>query len=95
MPARMQKTTHILNAASNLLGITLLIIAGLHITNQAQKSLADEVAWLSAVCFSMSCGLSYLSIRSPLELDRWEGWADRTFLLGIVTLVVAVLVLAL
>ena len=91
----MQKTTHILNAASNLLGITLLIIAGLHITNQAQKSVADEVAWLSAVCFSVSCGLSYLSIRSPLELDRWEAWADRTFLLGIVTLVVAVLVLAL
>jgi uncharacterized membrane protein YkgB len=91
----MQKTTHILNAASNLLGITLLIIAGLHITNQAQKSFADEVAWLSAVCFCASCGLSYLSIRSLLELDRWETWADRTFLLGIVTLVVAVLVLAL
>ncbi|CAN5797510.1 hypothetical protein BH11PSE6_BH11PSE6_19600 [soil metagenome] len=89
----MQKTTHILNAASNLLGITLLIIAGLHITNQAQKSVADEVAWLSAVCFSVSCGLSYLSIRSP-ETDRWEDWADRIFLTGIVSLVIAVLVLA-
>ncbi|WEJ99218.1 MAG: hypothetical protein P0Y59_20125 [Candidatus Sphingomonas phytovorans] len=91
----MPKTTHILNAASNLLGITVLIIAGLHITNQAQKSFADEIAWFSAVCFSASCGLSYLSIRATPEIDRWEDWADRIFLLGIVTLLGAVLVLAL
>jgi len=90
----MQKTTHILNAASNLLGIALLIIAGLHITNQAQKSFADEVAWLSAICFSVSCGLSYLSIRADSETDRWEEWADRIFLIGIVSLMMSVLVLA-
>lgn len=91
----MQKTTHILNAASNLLGITLLIIAGLHISDHAQKTLADEVAWVSALCFCASCCLSYLSIRSAAPMDRWDGWADRSFLTGIVTLVVAVLVLAL
>ncbi|MDB5707756.1 MAG: hypothetical protein JWN66_4872 [Sphingomonas bacterium] len=90
----MQKTTHILNAASNLLGITLLIIAGLHISDHAQKTFADEVAWVSALCFSTSCGLSYLSIRAGLVMDRWEGWADRTFLVGIVALVVSVLILA-
>ncbi len=90
----MPKTHHILNAASNLLGITLLIIAGLHISDKAQRTLADEVAWIGAVCFSASCWLSYLSIRSECESPRLEGLADKAFMLGMFTLLASVLVLA-
>lgn len=90
----MPKTHHILNAASNLLGISLLIIAGLHISDQARRTFADEIAWVGAVCFSASCWLSYMEIRAESEPGRWEGWADKVFMLGMVTLVVSVLVLA-
>lgn len=93
--SNLPKTHHILSSASNLLGITLLIIAGLHISNAAARTFADEVAWLGAVCFSFSCTLSYLSLRSDNESPRAERYADAVFMVGLLALVVAVLVLAL
>ncbi|MES2443000.1 MAG: hypothetical protein V4574_09230 [Pseudomonadota bacterium] len=89
------KSHHILSSASNLLGITLLIIAGLHISNTAARTAADEVAWIGAVCFSLSCGLSYLSLRSTAENPRPERYADAVFMVGLLALMVAVLILAL
>jgi hypothetical protein len=90
----MQKTHHILSSASNLLGITLLIIAGLHVANASAKSFSDEVAWIGALCFSLSCVFSYASIRSADESPRAERSADVAFMLGLVALMVAVLILA-
>lgn len=83
---------HILNAASNLLGVALIIIAGLHISNTAGKTLADEVAWIAAVCFSASCLFSYMSIRSSGNGASSELAADRIFLGGLVCIFVAVAV---
>ncbi|MET0364823.1 MAG: hypothetical protein ABW169_09215 [Sphingobium sp.] len=80
---------HILNAACNLLGISLLLIAGLHISNNADKTLADEVAWISAVCLSASCVFSYLSIRADND-PKHEGIADKVFLVGLFSLLAAV-----
>jgi hypothetical protein len=48
----MPKQPHILNAASNLLGIALLIIAGLNVSQIARHSIADEIAWVAAICLS-------------------------------------------
>jgi hypothetical protein len=90
----MQKTHHILSSASNLLGITLLIIAGLHVANASAKSFSDEVAWIGALCFSLSCVFSYASIRSADESPRAERIADVAFMLGLLALMVAVLILA-
>ncbi|MEI9851026.1 MAG: hypothetical protein WDN24_09475 [Sphingomonas sp.] len=90
----MQKTHHILSSASNLLGITLLIIAGLHVSNAAAKSLSDEVAWAGAICFALSCFASYLSIRSDAESTRSERFADSAFMSGLVSLIASVLILA-
>jgi hypothetical protein len=89
----MEPTHHILNAACNLLGISLLIIAGLHLTNSTGKTLADEVAWIAALAFSVSCCASYLSIRTP-DNPRYESFADKVFLVGLFTLLAAVGVLA-
>jgi hypothetical protein len=90
----MPRTGHILNAASNLLGIALLIIAGLHIANQSEKTFADEVAWIAAICFASSCFLSYLSIRNDTETVRLERWADAVFMIGMIALFGSVVVLA-
>ena len=91
----MSKTPHILNAASNLLGITLIIIAGLNVSGKASGTLADEIAWAAAVLFSLSCILSYLTLRTDDHTEQIEGWADRIFLFGLLSLLAAVLVLAL
>jgi uncharacterized membrane protein YkgB len=91
----MQKTHHILSSASNLLGITLLIIAGLHVANASAQSFSDEVAWVGAVCFTLSCVFSYASIRSENESPKAERVADVAYMLGLLSLIVSVLILAL
>ncbi|WP_298168916.1 hypothetical protein [Novosphingobium sp.] len=89
----MARTHHILNAASNLLGISLLLIAGLRISDSGGKTMADEIAWMSAAGFSISCFFSYLALREGPRAEVYEAVADRSFLVGLATLVVAVGVL--
>jgi multisubunit Na+/H+ antiporter MnhF subunit len=91
----MPRHTHILNAASNLLGIAFVIIAGLNVTRLTGRTFADEVAWAAAVLLSLSCLLSYLAIRSEPNGARAESWADIAFMLGLLALFGSVLVLAL
>ncbi|WP_420137172.1 hypothetical protein [Sphingomonas sp.] len=90
----MKRPSHILNAASNLLGIALVIIAGLNLSHVASTNFADEIAWVAAVCLATSCLLSYLAIRHDNRADSIEKWADRIFLLGLATLVGSIIVLA-
>ena len=90
----MPKSTHILNAASNLLGIAMLIVTGLKITEHSRGTYADEFALGAAVLLAVSCLLSYLAIRRA-EHSPLEDWADRIFLAGLIALVTAVAVLAL
>ena len=91
----MQRSTQILNAASNLLGIALVIIAGLNVSHIADQNFADEIAWSAAACLASSCLLSYLAIRHDRPAGRMERWADRVFLLGLTMLIASIIVLAL
>ena len=92
----MSKTTdHILNAASNLLGISVVIITGLKVTGHGERTLADEIAWLAAFCFALSCLLSYLDLRAEPEETPHEQRADRLFMAGLAALILAAAVLAL
>ncbi|MEO8175236.1 MAG: hypothetical protein ABI626_01080 [Sphingomicrobium sp.] len=90
----MPKHSQILNAASNLLGIALIIVTAIHVTGGSAGSTADEIAWLSAVCFSLSCLFSYVAIRAGSNAARFELWADRVFLVGLFGLLLAVTTLA-
>ena len=91
----MPRHHHILPAASNLLGIALIIITGLHVSGIGQHTVADEVAWLSAIALSLSCLFSWLAIRVEPAESRYADWADRVFFAGLVLLVAAVFALAL
>lgn len=90
----MPKHPHILNAASNLLGIALVIIAGLNVSRNSRNTGADEVAWAAAVSLSLSCLLSYLAMRADTPEHWYEPAADRVFLAGLLLLFGSVLVLA-
>ncbi len=72
------KSHPILNGASNLLGVTFVIITGLKLTSYGDRSFADEAALGAAVLLTASCFFSYQSIRGGP--DWWEGIADRLFL---------------
>ena len=68
----MVKPPHILNAASNLLGIALLIITGLHVSRYSATTFADEIAWGAAVSLMLSCLFSYLASRAEPLPSRYE-----------------------
>lgn len=86
----MDKHHHILNAASNLLGISLLIVTGLKVSGHSGKTFSDEVACFAALCFGASCLLSYGAIRSDDPTDGLERWADRIFLAGLFAVLASV-----
>lgn len=90
----MRRHHHILSSASNLLGIALIIVAGLHLTHVADQTLASKIAWFAALLLSVSVLLSYVSIRQEPEGQSCETWADRVFLTGLIALVTAVSFLA-
>ncbi|GGY99486.1 hypothetical protein ACFSTD_03015 [Novosphingobium colocasiae] len=91
----MARHHHVLNAASNLLGIALLIITGLRVSGLAARSIGDEIAWCAAACFSIACVLSYAALRREPEPSRFESWADRVFMIGLLALVACVAVFGL
>ena len=84
------KPPHILNAASNLLGICFILITGLKLTNIDSSTFADEISLFASLNFLSACVLSYLSIRIKKETVRLERWADYLFLAGMISLFIAI-----
>ena len=90
----MNRHTHILNAASNLLGICFVIIGGLKFSNLNARSYSDEAAWTAALLLFVSVILSYLAIRNN-DARTWQiAVADGAFIVGIVTLMLSVVMAA-
>ena len=85
---------HILNAATNLLGICFVIIGGLKLTNSNSLSHADELAWLAAALLLASAILAYLVIRNDEEKWWQSEIADWSFMAGLITVSISVVVAA-
>ena len=83
------RSFHILDSASALLGVSLIIVTAVHITGQAPKTHVDELAFGSALLFIASCLLSHRSIAKRQE--RFERAADKVFASAILLLLGAVL----
>jgi len=79
------KSSHILNASSNLLGICFIVLTSLKkILNLSEKTVIDEITVVAIILFMISCMLSFLSIRRKNEKSiRYENIADFFFLGGI------------
>lgn len=91
------RSPHVLNAASNLMGICLIIQTSIKVLGYGAKSYIDELTAVDTCFFMVACLFSYLSIRSkqPIRGERLEGIADVAFLLGLVLLFVMVLLISL
>ena len=81
------KSPHILNASSNLLGICFIVLTSLKLLNQTSKTIIDEITLGAIMLFMGSCILSFLSIRSKSNFaDKLEKMADYMFITGLLLL---------
>lgn len=92
-----KKSTHILNASSNLLGFSLVIITSLKISRISRSTHLDEFAGLACTFFALSCFFSFLAIRTQHEKRgiRFETIADYLFLIALFCIVLAVIIVTL
>ena len=90
------KSPHILNASSNLLGLCFIVLTSLKLFKISQKTFIDELTSVAIVFFMASCIPSFLSIRGSIKRSgRFENIADYLFLAGIILLFVTTLLFSL
>lgn len=79
------KSQHILNTSSNLLGFCLLVLTSLKISKLSEVSRIDEMTGVASILLIASCLLSFLSIRTnkPKLVAKYEGLADYIFIAGL------------
>ncbi|WP_228408169.1 hypothetical protein [Chryseobacterium sp. HMWF035] len=89
-----KKSSHILNASSNLLGFSLVIITSLKISKISHSTHLDEFAGVACLFFAFSSFFSFLAIRSKHERRsfRFETIADYLFLIALFCIVLAVII---
>ena len=73
---------HILGTAANLLGFCLFILTSLHITDQTENTLIDEITSFIALLLVISTVFSFVSIRTENKTREYnyERVADYIFL---------------
>lgn len=85
----MRQQHYILDTAATLLGVALVIVTAVHITGKASTTIADELAFGSALMFLVSCGASHMAILRAE--DRLERTAERIFGAALIVLLCSVL----
>ncbi|MFL9833811.1 hypothetical protein [Chryseobacterium terrae] len=90
-----KKSPHILNASSNLLGFSMLIITSLKITKVSHNTYLDEFAGIACVFFACSCFFSFMAIRTRKEMfeNKYERIADYLFLIALFCIVLSVIMI--
>lgn len=87
------KSPHILNAASGLLGFCLVILTSLKITNISNQSYIDEIASIASLCLTISCVFSFMAIRTENVKNeiKFDKIADYLFLSSLFCIFISVL----
>ena len=94
MEDRKNTSPHILNTASNLLGICFIVLTSLRILKIQDDTLVDEFTTGAMILFMVSCILSFLSIKGNGRLsDRFENIAEVLFLSGLICLFVTTMLI--
>ncbi len=84
MTNKNDKSPHILNASSNLLGFCFIVLTSLRVLNLNGKTIIDELTSVAMILFMISSVLSFLSMRnSKINQDYFEKIADIIFLTGL------------
>lgn len=88
---------HILGTAANLLGFCLFVITSLHITNNTEGKILDELTSVVAVLLTITCMLSFISIKTPKPKfeKRLESVADYFFIAALFGIFVIIMCITL
>jgi hypothetical protein len=80
------KSEHILNTSSNLLGFCLVVLTSLKISKYSAVSIIDELTGIGTIFLIVSSILSFLSIRSNKEniSVRYEKIAENIFIMALI-----------
>lgn len=86
-----KKSSHILNASSNLVGFSFIVLTTIQALHIAEMTLIDEIAALGVFLFSASSFFSFLSIRKDTgkKNSLYENIADIIFFIGLLLLLIA------
>jgi hypothetical protein len=84
------KSSHILNTSSNLVGFSFLVLTAIRTAGLEGQGITDELAALAVFIFSLSCFISFLSIKKGDEgrSVQYENIADAAFFIGLLLLVI-------
>ena len=84
MDQQPDKSSHILNTSSNLLGICFLVLTSLKVLGKSEQTIIDEITFAAIILFMTSCLLSFLSMRKQTRHSQLlEKIADLVFLAGL------------
>lgn len=89
------KSTHILNASSNLVGFCFIVLTSLTIFQKNSLTFIDECTTLALIMFVGSTIFSFLSIRSNNKTRSYihERVADIIFLIGLLSLLATIILI--
>jgi cell division protein FtsW (lipid II flippase) len=82
----MHRYPHLLNASTNLLGFSFVIIGALKLSNSDARSYSDECAWIASSFFLVAIVCSYWVIRRNDTNRALNAVADTAFLGGLLLL---------
>lgn len=87
-----QRSPHVLNASSNLIGFCFLVITSLRFLNKSSLTVIDEVATIAMVFFMAAALFSFLSLgRTAKHSNMFERIANILFLIGLILLFISTL----
>jgi len=67
----------------------MTVISILKLSANSSNTWADEILAVDSLLFIMSAIFSYVSIRNQLEESKYEDWADKLFIFGLVVMTFA------
>jgi len=80
---------HILPTSATMVGVCMTVISILKLSAKSSNTWADEILAVDSLLFIMSAIFSYVSIRNQLGESKYEDWADKIFIFGLVVMTFA------
>jgi hypothetical protein len=86
---------HILNTSATLLGFCLFVITSLHIANRIETHIIDELTSVAAVLLTLSCIISFASIRTSNSIREklLETIADFIFIAALMGILIIIILI--
>ena len=91
-----EKSPHILNTSSNLLGFCLIVLTSIKVSKSGNATVIDDITGIAAILLVISCLLSFLSMRSAktVRSEKLESAADIVFLIALICIALTIILVS-